>query len=130
MTVAGHVIRSMIFSRLNKRKIEVDRAIRHEINVALAPIEEQLSPSPKVVTLSREDRARILERNREDMAAIREYLSPDDRAALDEDLRRGLAGPHPEKNIDARPTFSRADLDALVSGVVANDRLRGLFAKE
>jgi hypothetical protein len=128
MSVAGHVIRSMIFARLKEREVEVTRSVRHEINTALAPIEEKLSPSPKVVTLDAADRERILEGNRADLEAIKAWLSPADRMLLEEDLRQGMQGPHPAKNLDALPSFNESDLYALCSGILDNPTLRSLFA--
>ena len=130
MSVTGHVIRGMIFDRLKARNVEIDRALRHEINLALAPIEAKLSPSPKVVTLGPADRVRILERNREDLDAIKAWLSPGDREALDEDFRQGLAGPHPEPNLDAPASLGKDDLAALYRGLIAAPTLHGLLAKD
>lgn len=130
MSVTGHVIRSMIFDRLKARGIEIDRALRHEINLALAPIEAKLSPSPRVVTLSPADRVRILERNREDLEAIKPWLAPEDRAALDEDFRQGLEGPHPEPNLDAPATLGKDDLAALYRGLIAAPILHDLLARD
>jgi hypothetical protein len=129
MSVTGHVIRGMIFDQLKARNIEIDRALRHEINVTLAPIEAQLSPSPKVVTLAPADRIRILERNREDLEAIKDWLSPADREALDEDFRQGLEGPHPEPNLGAPAMLSKDDLAALYRGLSSAPTLHGLLAR-
>ena len=130
MAVNGHAIRGMIFDRLAARNIEVDRALRHEINLALAPIEEKLSRSPKVVTLGAGDRVRILERNRADIEALKAWLSPEDRAVLEEDFRRGLEGPHPEPNLDAPASLGKDDLAAIFRGLIASPRLYGLLAKD
>lgn len=123
MSVTGYVIRGMIFDRLKARNIEIDRALRHEINLALAPIEAKLSPSPKVVTLAPADRIRILERNREDLEAIKAWLAPEDRNALDVDFEQGLRGPHPEANLDAPASFGKDDLAALLSAAPTLERL-------
>lgn len=130
MAVNGHVIRGMIFDRLAERNVEIDRALRHELNLALAPIEAQLSASPKVVTLGAADRARILERNRADLEAIKAWLSPEDRETLDRDHERGLAGPHPEPNVDAPASLGKDDLTALFRGLIASPTLYGLLAKD
>ncbi len=127
MSVTGHVIRGMIFDALKARNIEIDRSLRHEINLVLAPIEERLSSSPKVVTIGPADRIRILERNRPDLEAIKPWLSPGDREALDEDFRRGLAGPHPEPNLDAPASFDKGDLAVLLSAAAT---LQGLLARD
>jgi hypothetical protein len=123
MSVTGHVIRGMIFDALKARNVEIDRTLRHEINLALAPIEARLSSGPKVVTLGPADRIRILERNRADLEAIKAWLPPGDRDALDEDLRLGLAGPHPEANLDAPAAFGKDDLAALLSAAPTLQRL-------
>jgi hypothetical protein len=123
MSVTGHVIRGVIFDALKARNVEIDRSLRHEINLALAPIEARLSPSPKVVTIGPADRIRILERNRADLEAIKAWLSAGDRDALDEDVRQGLAGPHPEANLDAPASFGKGDLAALLSAAPTLQRL-------
>jgi hypothetical protein len=130
MAVNGHVIRGMIFDRLAARNVEIDRTLRHELNLALAPIEAKLSPSPKVVTLSAADRTRILERNREDLEAIKVWLSPEDRDMLEEDLHRGLAGPHPEPTIDSLASLGKDDLATLFRGLIASPTLFDLLAKD
>ncbi|MBN9570127.1 MAG: phosphoglycerate kinase [Alphaproteobacteria bacterium] len=91
MTLSGYVVRGMIFDRLRTRNVEVDRALRHDINLALAPIEDRLSRSPKVVTLGPEDRTRILEANRAELDAVKAWLTPEDCAALERDFAQGLA---------------------------------------
>jgi hypothetical protein len=123
MSVTGHVIRGVIFDALKARNVEIDRSLRHEINLALAPIEARLSPSPKVVTIGPADRVRIIERNRADLEAIKAWLPAGDRDALDEDVRQGLAGPHPESNLNAPAVFDKADLAALLSAAPTLQRL-------
>jgi hypothetical protein len=130
MSVTGHVVRSMIFGRLKARNVEIDRALRHEINLALAPIEAAVAPSPKVVTLAHEDRTRILERNREDLEAIKPWLSEDDREALDVEVRQGLEGPHPPSNLEAPASLGKDDLAAIYRGLIASPFLHGLLAKD
>jgi hypothetical protein len=127
MSVTGHVIRGVIFDGLKARNVEIGRSLRHDINLALAPLEARLSASPKVVTIGHDDRVRILERNREDLEAIKAWLSPEDRDALDADFRQGLAGPHPEPNLDTPATFGKDDLAALLS---AAPTLQQLLARE
>jgi hypothetical protein len=129
MAVNGHVIRGMIFDRIAERNIEIDRALRHELNLALAPIEAQLSRSPKVVTLGAADRVRILERNRADLEAIKAWLSPEDRDTLEQDYRRGIDGPHPEPNADAPASLGKDDLTALFRGIIASPTLYDLLTK-
>jgi len=129
MAVNGHVIRGMIYDRLAEQNVEIDRALRHELNLALAPIEARLSPSPKVVTLGVADRGRILERNRPDLEALKAWLSPEDRDTLDRDHQRGLAGPHPEPNVDAPASLGKDDLAALFRGLIASPTLYGLLTK-
>jgi hypothetical protein len=123
MSVTGYVIRGMIFDALKARNVEIDRSLRHMINLELAPIEARLSTSPKVVTIAPADRIRIIERNRADLEAIKAWLPAEDREALDEDLRQGLAGPHPEPNVDAPALFSKDDLAALLSAAPMLQRL-------
>ena len=94
MTLSGFVVRGMVFDRLKARNVEIDRALRHEINIALAPIEEKLSPSPKLVTLGPDDRRRILDVNRDELEAVKAWLTPDDRDALEREIAQGMAGPH------------------------------------
>jgi hypothetical protein len=130
MSVTGHVVRSMIYDRLKARHIEIDRALRHELNLALAPIEAAVAPSPRLVTLGPDDRVRILERNREDLAAVREWLSDDDREALDVEFRQGLEGPHPPANLDAPASIGKDDLAAIHRGLIASPFLHGLLAKD
>jgi hypothetical protein len=130
MSVSGHVIRGMIYDRLNARSVEIDRGLRHEINLALAPIEALLSPSPKVTTLGAADRTRILERNRPDLDAIRAWLSPEDQEALEEDYRQGLLGPHPDRNVDAKASLGKDDLAALCRGIIAEPTLRRILASD
>ena len=127
MSVSGHVIRAMIFDRLKERKIEIDRERRHTINLALAPIEAKLSPSPKMVTLSAADRTRILKRNEADLEAVKAWLAPEDQARFVEDFRQGLAGPHPESNLNAPAELGKDDLLALIRGVMADPTLRDLL---
>jgi hypothetical protein len=127
MTVSGHVIRGMIFDRLKARNVEIDRALRHEINVALAPIEEKLSPSPKVVTLGADDRVRILNANRGELDAVKAWLSPEDRDALEAEFRSGIEGPHPERNIDAPAALGKDDIAAIYRGLNASPALRRLL---
>ena len=128
MSVSGHVIRAMIFDRLKERNVEIDRARRHTINLALAPIDAKLSPTPKLVTLSAADRTRILKRNEADLEAVKAWLSPDDQARLDEDFRQGLAGPHPEPNLNALAELSKDDLAVLIRGIMADPTLRDLLS--
>lgn len=128
MSVSGHVVRAMIYDRVKAHNMTIDRALRHSLNMALAPIEAGLSPSPKMVTLGTADRTRILELNRPDVEAIREWLSPEDQAALDEDFRQGLMGPHPEPNLNAPAALGKDDLAVLIRGMMAEPTLRGLLA--
>jgi len=130
MTLSGFVIRGMIFDRLRVRNVEIDRTLRHELNVALAPIEEKLSPSPKVVTLAPEDRVRILEANRAELDAVKAWLSPEDREALEAEFRQGLAGPHPEKNVDAPAMLGKDDIAAIYRGLTASPVLHGLLTRD
>ena len=130
MTLSGFVIRGMIFDRLKARNVEIDRALRHEFNVALAPIEETLSASPKVVTLGPEDRVRILEANRAELDAVSAWLTPEDRAALEAEYAKGLAGPHPEKNVDARAPLGKDDIAAIYRGLTASPVLHGLLTRD
>ena len=123
MSVTGHVIRGVIFDALKARNVEIDRALRHEINLALAPIEARLSPSPKVVTIGPADRIRIIERNRADLEAIKAWLPAEDREALEADVRQGLAGPHPEPNLDAPAVFGKVDLATLLNAAPTLQRL-------
>ena len=123
MSVTGHVIRGVIFDALKARNVAIDRSLRHEINLALAPIEARLSSSPKVVTIGPADRIRILERNRADLEAIKAWLPPGDRDALDKDVRQGLAGPHPEANLDDPASFGKDDLAVLLSAAPTLQRL-------
>jgi hypothetical protein len=117
----------MIFDRLKARNVEIDRALRHEINVALAPIEERLSPSPKVVTLGADDRVRILNANRGELDAVKAWLSPEDREALEAEFRSGIEGPHPERNIDAPAMLGKDDIAAIYRGLNASPALRRLL---
>ncbi|MCB1500790.1 MAG: hypothetical protein KDK07_13540 [Bauldia sp.] len=130
MSVTGHVVRTMIFDRLKAGNVEIDRALRHELNLALAPIEAAVAASPKLVTLGHDDRVRILERNREDLEAIKPWLSEDDREALEAEFRQGLEGPHPPSNLDAPASLGKDDLAAIYRGLVASPFLRGLLAKD
>ena len=130
MSVSGHVIRAMIFDRLKERKIEIDRDRRHTLNLALAPIEAKLSPSPKIVTLSADDRTRILRRNEADLEAVKAWLAPEDQVRLDEDFQQGLAGPHPEANLNALAELGKDDLLALLRGFMADPTLRDLLTRK
>jgi hypothetical protein len=130
MSVSGHVIRGMIFDRLRARNVEINRALRHEVNLALAPIEAGLSPSPRVVTLGAADRARILRHNEADLEALKAWLSPEDQAALDKDLRQGLAGPHPEPNLNAPAALGKDDLAVLFRGLFASPTWRRLLTAD
>jgi len=130
MTLSGFVIRGMIYDRLKARNIEIDRALRHELNLALAPIEEKLSPSPKVVTLGADDRVRILEANRAELDAVKAWLSPEDGEALEAEYRQGLSGPHPEKNLDAPAPLGKDDIAAIYRGLTASSVLHGLLARD
>jgi len=127
MSVTGHVIRGVIFDALKARNVEINRSLRHDISLALAPLEARLSASPKVVTIGHDDRVRILERNREELEAIKVWLSPEDRDALDADFRQGLAGPHPEPNLDAPAVFGKDDLATILS---AAPTLQQLLARD
>jgi hypothetical protein len=127
MSVTGHALRSVIFDGLKARNIELDRTLRHEIDLALAPIEAGLPPSPRLVTITPAERVRILERNRADLEAIKGWLSQEDRDALDEDFRHGLAGPHPKANLDAPASLGKEDLAALIS---ASPTLHRLLARD
>ncbi len=130
MTLSGFVIRGMVFDRLKSKNVEIDRALRHALNVAIAPIEEKLSPSPKVVTLGAEDRVRILEANRAEIDAVKTWLSAEDRLALEEEYRQGLSGPHPEKNVEGRASLDKDDITTICRGLIASPVLHDLLARD
>jgi len=130
MTLSGYVVRGMIFDRLKARNVEVDRALRHEVNLALAPIEEKLSPSPKVVTLGPEDRVRILEANRGELDAVKAWLTLEDGAALEREFAQGLAGPHPDRNVDSPAALGKDDIATIYRGLIASPVLHGLLARD
>ena len=130
MTLAGYVVRGMIFDRLKARNIEMDRAMRHEVNLALAPIEDRLAPSPKVVTLGPDDRARILEANRAELEAVKAWLTPEDAAALEREYAQGMAGPHPQRNVDSPAALGKDDIATIYRGLIASPVLHGLLARD
>ncbi|MBN9022025.1 MAG: hypothetical protein J0H08_08015 [Rhizobiales bacterium] len=130
MTLSGYVVRGMIFDRLRTRNVEVDRALRHDINLALAPIEDRLSRSPKVVTLGPEDRTRILEANRAELDAVKAWLTPEDCAALERDFAQGMAGPHPDRNVDSPAALGKDDIATIYRGLIASPVLHGLLTSD
>ena len=44
--------------------------------------------------------------------------------------RQGLAGPHPEPNLDARASLGKEDLAALCRGIIADPTLRRILASD
>ena len=130
MTLSGYVVRGMIYDRLKARNVEIDRALRHEVNVALAPIEAKLSPSPKVVTLGPEDRVRILEANRAELDAVKAWLTPEDCAALEREFAQGMAGPHADRNVDSPAALGKDDIATIYRGLIASPVLHGLLTRD
>lgn len=69
-----------------------------------------LSDSPKAITLTPEDRADILRQYRDDMEALAELLSPEERAQMREELDPKKLARAPRKNIDDPIALSSAEL--------------------
>lgn len=106
----GYLLRKAAFRFAKKRKLISDYRSRVRFFVTLAKIESSMEPGPRLVTLNRPERLRILEQSEAEMRRIASWLSVEDREALLEELKPDRLCGAPEKNLNETVPLSPNEL--------------------
>lgn len=110
LTLVGHTLRRMIFEQVINRGQPIDRKLRMRLYRDLQTLEERLTPTPKVVTLTRARRAAIIARCAETWREMATWMGPEDRANLEREFDAFDAKMCPKRNVGTLLALSAEEL--------------------
>ncbi|MEB3421090.1 hypothetical protein ACFSDD_23630 [Salipiger marinus] len=114
MTLTGFLMRRTLLRRLGALGVEVDRSLRHRLNVELDKLETTLPKSPKALFLSPVDRENVMAANREQMETLTDWMTAEEAALLLNDL--ALPVSKTPRNTDVDPTMNAETLAGICEG--------------
>lgn len=116
MTLNGLLMRRMVSLRMKGRGTEINRSLRHRLNVELDTLETALPASPKAIFLTRRERKQAMQVGGAQTEAIAAFMASDEAEMFREEMRAPVATIR--RNAGSELPMNAETLAAMCEGLV------------